>query len=169
MMLKHRMIGRKTTSKYREMLLFELPQKRPVKISARSDEAEKSEKPWLQPIWRDSAGKYHYARFDLVYRYFSTHKIHELVFNYVGQHEVGGFPGYDRDSGHKIRGQLDTFLRDGWPQPEPGGHMTAAQSTKRRTIYDTTVYCDDLFLCAKCGSFHPTQPICRTSSLGSRR
>ncbi len=33
-------------------------------------------------------GKYHHARFELVYRYFSTHKIHEMVFNYVGQHEV---------------------------------------------------------------------------------
>src|SRR2546428_5332315 len=81
------------------------------------------EEPWLQPIWRDAKGEYHYCRFDLIYRKFGKTIIHEVTFTYAGQHTFNLHGWCDWPHGQYFRYRLEGFLRPGWPQPKKGGAM----------------------------------------------
>jgi hypothetical protein len=135
-----------------EEYLFDLGQFRSVnKVSGK---VENEEKPFLEPIWRDSTGAYHHARFNLIYRSFALTRLHEHVFRYVGQHEVNCSPCSDFPS-KRFDNRLEEFLASGWPQPKLGGDMRLFEKHSTKAIYEITIYCDDLFICPECGEFHP--------------
>jgi hypothetical protein len=120
---------------------------------------EKTEEPWLQPVWKDNAGQFHFAKFGLLYRTFAKTLIHENVFWYVGQHDVPHWCTYvcgEYSSGIYYQDRLRHFIRNGFPTPQAGGTMEESRTLScGRKVYRVLIFCDDLYLCPKCATYHP--------------
>jgi Meiotically up-regulated gene 113 len=129
---------------------------RPTTI-VRSVATQEDEQPWLQPVWRDHTGEFYHAEFGLLYRTFARTLIHENVFWYVGQHRVSlTNPCGEYSSGFHFEDQLRHFIRDGFPEAQGAGTMELSETlTSGRKIYRVIIFCDDLYLCPKCGRYQP--------------
>ena len=140
-----------------EILLFDamqmqwLGRNEAVAQPSSSDE----EQPWLEPVWRNSSGEFQrVANFRIIYRWFAKTMIHEKCFVYAGQPTLRCFDGQYDQAGHYYRDQLRNYLRYGWPKPKEGATIECVGTRGEQPINSVLIYCDDLFLCPTCGTFH---------------